>query len=188
MISYRITKYDPKKRNEKGHFLDNSEWTAISDIGKSDYNNPTFEQYERIENSYVDSIMLILNEKNISNLTIDSLELYDTKEDFEKHKQTGRLNNLVVDFDSEIKPLKDGIILDKNQISKIVRLILRETIWMLLINSQIEIKFGYDYYMYVTCEKLTNETIRCIELSGLFVEPEIGQIEYKVVDANGNEI
>lgn len=188
MISYRITKYDPKKRNEEGHFLDNSEWTSISDIGKPAYKKPTFEQYERVENLYVDSIMLILREKNISNLTIDSLELYDTKKDFEKYKRTGRLNNLVVDFDSEIKPLKDGMILNTDQISKIVRLILRETVWMLLINSQIEIKFGYDYYMYVNCEKLSNETIRNIDLSGLFVEPEIGQTDFIIVDSNDNEI
>lgn len=188
MISYRITKYDPKKRNEEGHYLDNSEWTSISDIGKPAYNNPTFEQYERIENLYVDSIVLILNEKNISNLIVDSLELFDTNVDFEEHKRTGRLNKLFVDFDSEIKPLKDGIILNLNQISKIVRLILRETIWMLLINSQIEIKFGYDYYMYVTCEELTIETINRIEKTGLFVEPQISQIDYKIIDSNGNYI
>ena len=188
MTSYRITKYNPKKRNEQGNFMDNSEWTSISDIGNPDYNCATFEQYEKIENLYVDSIMLILKEKNISNLTIKSLELYNTKKDFAKYKRTGRLNNLIVDFDKDIKPLKDGLILNTNQIDKIVRLILRETIWMLLVNLQIEIKFGYEYYMYVTCDKLSIETIKNIELSGLFVEPEVGQIEYKIVDSNGNEI
>jgi hypothetical protein len=168
MISYRITKYDPKKRNDQGHYLDNSEWTSISDIGKPDCNNTTFKQYERIENLYLDSIMLILKEKKISNLTINSLELNASKEDFEKHKLSGRLNNLVVDFDSEIKPLKDGIVLNINQISKITRLILRETIWMLLINSQIEIRFGYDYYMYVTCEKLSQPPITWTDLTKVF--------------------
>jgi len=31
---YRTTKFNPKKRNKQGYFLDNSEWTAISDVGK----------------------------------------------------------------------------------------------------------------------------------------------------------
>jgi hypothetical protein len=46
MTSYRITKYDPGRRNEQGHYLDDSEWTAISDIGKPEYNNMTYQAYE----------------------------------------------------------------------------------------------------------------------------------------------
>jgi hypothetical protein len=41
---------------------------------------------------------------------------------------------------------------------------------MIFLNTKIEIKFGYDYYMYVTCEELKLETIQAIEKTGLFVE------------------
>src|SRR5690606_35677859 len=104
-MTYRITKFDPKKRNEKGHFLDNSEWTAISDIGKPEYRNVGFEEYEKTETAYTESVKLILNEKNITSLKIDSLELSNTLEDFENFRKNGRLKNINVDFSNEIDNL-----------------------------------------------------------------------------------
>ena len=54
-----------------------------------------------------------------------------------------------------------------------IRLILRETVWMNLLNSEFKITFGYDYYMYVECSELTSMTIKQIERMGLFVEPNM---------------
>ena len=34
MYKYRITKYNPKYRNNKGHYLIKNEWSAISDINE----------------------------------------------------------------------------------------------------------------------------------------------------------
>ena len=135
-MSYRITKFDPKKRNNEGHFLDVSEWVSISDIGNPKYNNVNYAEYEKIETAYVKSIELILDEKRISNLKIDSFELYNTIEDFENFKKDGRLKNIDIDFRSEIATLKNGTTLNLIEIQKIIRLILRETIWMNLINSE----------------------------------------------------
>ncbi|MFD3002586.1 hypothetical protein ACFS7Z_19605 [Pontibacter toksunensis] len=188
MVSYRITKFNPTKRNEEGHYLDDSEWTAISDIGKAQYNNVTYQEYETIETAYVKSIQLILREKNRKSLRIDSLELYDTKEDFDRYKKDGRLRNLTVDFENEISILKNKDELSLSQIEKFTRLMLRETIWMLLVDRDIEVRFGYDYYMYVKCEELASETMDAIHNLGLFVEPNVGQIDYKIIDEDGNEI
>ena len=187
-MTYRITKFDPKKRNEEGHFLDNSEWTAISDIGNPKYNNISYAEYEKIETAYTESIKLILEEKRISNLKIDSFELYNTIEDFENYKKDGRLKNIDIDFKSEIATLKNGTTLNLKEIQKIIRLILRETIWMNLLNSEFKITFGYDYYMYVECSELTKSTIVNIQEMGLFVEPNMGQRTIIVVDENENEI
>lgn len=187
-MKYRITKFDPKKRNEEGYFMDNSEWTAISDIGNPKYNNVSYEEYEKIETAYVECIKLILDEKNITSLKIDSLKLHDSYEDFENHKKNGRLKNIDVDFNKEITPLKNGTILNIEQIQKAIRLILRETIWMDLLESEFKITFGYDYYMYTECSELTNSTIRQIERSGLFVESNMGQRTIIVTDEKGNEI
>ena len=187
-MKYRITKFDPKKRNVEGHFLDNSEWTAISDIGKPEYNNLSYEEYEKIESAYVKSIKLILDEKNIQNLKIDLLELHDTFEDFENYKKDGRLKNIDVDFNREIATLKNGTILNLREIQKMICLILRETIWMNLLKSEFRITFGYDYYMFVECSELTNSTIKQIEKTGLFVEPNVEQRTIIVTDENGNEI
>ena len=186
--TYRITKFDPKKRNEEGHFLDNSKWTAISDIGKSKYRNVGYEEYEKTETAYAESIKLILGEKNISSLKIDSLERHYTFEDFENYQKDGRLKNIDVDFNIEIATLKNGTVLNLGEIQKIIRLILRETVWMELLESEFKITFGYDYYMYVECSDLEKSTINRIEKMGLFVEPNMGQRKIIVTDEKGNEI
>jgi len=175
MISYRITKFDPNKRNQEGHYLDDSEWTAISDIGNPKYKNTTYQDYEKIETAYVESVKLILNEKNMKTLQTDSIELHNSSTDFENFKNDGRLKNISIDFNEEIQRLKENTILEFNEIDKIIRLILRETIWMNLIHSGIKIIFGYDYYMYVECLELKENTIENIEKMGLFVEPNIEQ-------------
>lgn len=188
MTSYRITKFDPGRRNDQGFYLDNSEWTSISDIGKPEYNNVTYELYEKIESAYVDTVMLILRDTDLDFLKVDSLELYATKKDFKKYEKTGNLKNINLDFDKDVKSLKNGLQLDSTQIGKIIRLILRETVWMILINDDLEVRFGYDYYMFVKTTNLKQSTIKQIEKTGLFVEPGIEPIEYMIVDRDGNEI
>lgn len=188
MTSYRITKFDPRRRNDQGFYLDNSEWTSISDIGKPEYNNVSYEEYEKIENAYVDAVMLILRDSNFEFLKVDSLELYETKRDFKKYEKTGRLKNINFDFDKDLKNLKNGVQLDSTQVEKIIRLILRETVWMLLVNDDLEVRFGYDYYMFVKTANLKQPAIEQIEKTGLFVESGIGPIEYIIVDKDGNEI
>ncbi|MGJ8734933.1 MAG: hypothetical protein ACSHW4_17375 [Cellulophaga sp.] len=168
--SYRITKYNPKNRNEEGHYLDNSEWTAISDIGKVKYKNISYEEYEKVETAYVKSIKLILAEKKITNLKVDSFYLHSTSKDFENYKKDNRLKNLEIDFKKEIKTIKNGDVLDLNQIDKVIRLVLRETMQMDLISTGLKIEFGYDYYMYVECDPLENNTIEMIHKINMFVE------------------
>jgi hypothetical protein len=170
MKKYRITKYDPAKRNEKGHYLDSTEWTSISDIGKAEYNSPTYSDYEKIENSYVESINEILKINQILELEISGLESYNTKQDFEEFKKNERLINLEVNYETEIKTLTEGTIVKVSSISKFVRLILRETIWMKLLSPKCNLEFGYDYYMYVQCKELSKKTIKTIEGLGLYVE------------------
>ena len=96
-----------------------------------------------------------------------------SKEEFEKEETTGKLKNINVDFDRDIRKLKNGFELNIENIEKIIRLILREMIWMVLVNENIEIRFGYDYYMYVSTVHLKPSTISKIENNGLFVEPDI---------------
>ena len=170
MVSYRITKYNPAKRNEQGHYLDDSEWTAISDIGNPDYNNLTYEEYEKIESAYVHAIQSIMRDHNFDFLIVDSLEFYNKKEDFNNFECSGRLKNISIDFEVELEKLDNGLKLNLLEIDKIIRLILRETVWMLLVNDHFEVRFGYDYYMYVTSETIKTSTIKQIENSGLFVE------------------
>ena len=188
MITYRITKYNPAKRNEHGHYLDKTEWTAISDIGKTEYNDVTYEAYEQIESAYIDAIKLMMQDNNLDCLIIDSFEFHGSKEGFKNYEKTGRLRNILVDFDKEIGNLKNGLKLNFSEIEKIIRLTLRETMWMLLLNENFEVKFGFDYYMYVKAFNIKPTTIQLIEKAGLFVEAEIEPINYTFTEKEGNEI
>jgi hypothetical protein len=129
-----------------------------------------------------------MQDNNFEFLKVDSLELHNTKHDFKKFEKDGRLRNIAVDFEKEIKSLKNGLPLNKSEIDKIIRLILRETVWMLLVNKDFEVRFGYDYYMYVKTVNLQKETIRKIESNKLFVEPEVEQIKYIITEREDNEI
>ncbi|MGB4847102.1 MAG: hypothetical protein WBP41_04240 [Saprospiraceae bacterium] len=186
MISYRITKYNPKKRNSEGVYLDNSEWISVSDIGKPEHNNLTYEEYVVIETAYVNSVLIILSELQLETLIIDSLHIHSSKNDFKQYITTGRLQNIDINFDKEIKPLKNGVKLNISQLDKIIRLILRETLGMILINKNIEVIFGFDYYMYVKCTKLNDKTINKIEALGLFVEPQVERRKFIITDNDGN--
>ncbi|MCB2377644.1 hypothetical protein LGH70_08625 [Hymenobacter sp. BT635] len=170
MVTYRITKFDPAKRDKAGAYTDHAEWTSISDIGKSKYGSPTYEEYEKVEMAYVAAITIVLAVNNIQSLSIDSLGLYTSRADFESFKTSERLRNLAVAFDRDMAGLKEGQAVPVTQIDQLIRLRLREIIWMDLIAPQVKVEFGYDYYMYVTCGELPAAAIKQIEETGLFVE------------------
>ena len=184
MTQYRITKYNPRFRDDEGSYNNNSEWTAISDIGKPEYNNLSYEEYEKTETAYVKSIFLIIEEKKVSSLRINSLKVGNCYDYFENDENVWRFKNLYLNIETDIKPLKDGIEIGYDKLDKIIRLILREVMYFILTGKNIEVKFGYDYYMYVKCDKLKSSTIEAIEQMGLFVEQDQGPIEYNLNYSN----
>ena len=145
---YRITKYDPKNRNEDGHYHVN-EWTAMSDIGKNFSGNVlTKEEYLSVENNYLFALEAFLAEGNVACLNISSLE-------------GGEKYNFV-----------QGQTLELRKILEIARLSLREELWCKLsLNRQAYIHFGYDYYMYIGVSRKCKKAIGSAENKGLFVEP-----------------
>jgi hypothetical protein len=51
MISWRVTKYKPDFRDERGAYL-RDEWTSLSEVGKSFGGvKLTFEEYRKIEDA-----------------------------------------------------------------------------------------------------------------------------------------
>ena len=170
LTNYRITKYNPQKRDSQGAYLDFEEWTSISDVGKATALFLTYEAYEEIENAYVAAVKTVLKEKNRFALNTSDVELHHVESDFRTFEIDGRLASLSVDFSKEIVDIRDGVTLSGSELDKFIRLILREVIWMKLFNDVMVVTFGYDYYMYVECEELQAITIAEIEKSGLYVE------------------
>lgn len=158
---WRITKYDPKNRDENGFYI-NDEWTSVSDIGKKyDDVEFTFDSYLFYENAYVDAVLKIMQGNNLQALKIKSLQkkLYNNYSNF-------------IEPDSKrfYKSLKTNTMISIQDISQIVRFALREIIWCKLVSDRMLVHFGYDYYMYVGSEYKSQEMLDVIKSNGLFVD------------------
>jgi hypothetical protein len=172
MNSYRITKYNPAKRDSNGYYADDKEWTSISDIGDSKFESFSYDDYKRIEDGYALCINLLMKEyKAFEFIATDVTNIWKSK-DIAKDKQTGRLRDLEVDFEKDIKPIIEGVKISETSVEYYSRLCLREVFQMKLINPKLEIEFGFDYYMYVTCPKIPENIVSQIEKNFLFVEED----------------
>lgn len=161
MYYYRMSKYNPVNRNSKGHYIAD-EWTSVNDIGNI-YSNQelTLSDYVLVEEKYVDAIKAIMTEVKIDKLRIQEFEKYEYSGIVE-----GNSDFLINMYDS----LAEGMMIEKQNLSSVVKLILREIAWAKLVNPSLEIHFGYDYYMYVCSEYSLSLAVKKMIESGLFVE------------------
>lgn len=159
---WRITKYDPKKRNLQGWFLEDT-WISYGDIG-SVYQGKklTYNEYVHVEDLYINAIVLLMNCLNVSHLQVKSLENH------------GSINeNPSIDTEEVIfvNGLEENDILSLKQVKIAVKLILRNYFWCKLVaKHKMFVHFGYDYYMYIGSRSECNDPIQKIRKSGLYVE------------------
>lgn len=163
MYSYRITKYNPKNRNDLGWYLAN-EWTSISDIGQfHNGKRVSKKEYFEIENSYVVSIRTVINFLRLKSLYVSNLEKHSTRPRCKRYTSKS--------MQELYKSVTDGMELCKQQIADMARLVLRELIWCKLETKDMSAHFGYDYYMYIiTFKELSSSLKDKIYNMGLFVE------------------
>ncbi|MGH2319799.1 hypothetical protein ACRC6Q_18955 [Planococcus sp. SE5232] len=154
MKSYRVTKYNPQYRNEKGVYV-KEEWISIFNIGKM-YEGKifTYEEYLETEDKYIAAIKIVMKDVNLESMQIKDLEL-------SSHR-------------SELT-IKEGEHVSFSDIDVVARMVLRGELWCILrANDLFEVHFGYDYYMYFVGEALTPEVINKIShIKGLYVEEMI---------------
>jgi hypothetical protein len=149
MKQYRITKYDPQYRNDRGVFT-KPDWTSISDIGKTiDGHSVTESEYMRVEDAYIESALHFLSEGGILSLTVRGLENHC------KHPTT----------------VSEGLTLTLHELQTPFREVLREKYWCRFEqNGKGFAHFGYDYYMYIGVSVLCSRSIQFATERGLFVE------------------
>ena len=166
MISWRITKYNTRYRNEKDEYQ-KDEWTSCHDIGKLyDGKEFTVNDYMAVENAYIYIILSLVKGANITTLTVKYLE---------KHNDSINLDESLLVYTEEMielfESLHEGNVLDIRDIEHLCRLVLREQLWCKLENdNKMFIHFGYDYYMYIGCLSNPEGVINLIERIGLFIE------------------
>lgn len=150
---YRVTKYDPLKRDEQGRFLE-IEWTAFSDVGNTFAGQVLSEQvYYQVEEAYVSTALAFLKEAGIDKLSLTSLENH------QKHREPG----------IDIRP---GQIYGLKELETLFRLVLREKLWCKFeIPNRAYVHFGWDYYMYVGVPGECPASSAQAKKLGLFVEP-----------------
>ena len=162
MCCYRITKYDPNYRNHNGHYAID-DWTSVKDVGEV-FNGKkfSFHSYKLCEDSYINTINLILKENGIAFLQVENLEKYGfvIYADLNAKKSRQYYDNAF-----------SGQAVYLNDINVFARLILREMLWCKLSMGSSFVHFGYDYYMYIGgVKELKAAELAAISQSGLFVE------------------
>ncbi len=119
MLNWRISKYNPKFRNEKSEYK-KDEWTSCYDIGKV-YNEKEFsvKDYMAVENSYINVLLSFLDITNTTVLIVKNLE---------KYNDNININGSSLIYTEEMIKLFESIeensVLDINYILNLSRLIL----------------------------------------------------------------
>jgi len=161
MYCWRITKYNPKYRDENGTYKKN-EWTSIHDVGKEfDGTQVTFHSYLIVEDAYVNAINRIIAGNGINSIKVEELE----KASYFDYQDLSSMG-----AKQYFKSLKNNADVSICNVEIIVRLLLREMMWCKLSCESMFVHFGYDYYMYIGSEKTLEDELAIIESNGLFVE------------------
>lgn len=156
MHYWRITKYNPLYRDDKGDYT-KDEWTSYSDIGKTFQGKIlTLEEYLKIEKAYIQAVLLFMKCLNLTLLRISCLE-----------KDGRRPKKITTDNNIEIINNQD---VNAETIKHIIQLILRDKIWCKFKAKDLQVRFGHDFYMLIRSLKSCDFTIKKIEQIGLFVE------------------
>lgn len=146
---WRVTRYDPARRDERGAFPRQS-WTSIADVGRIfDGVELTLEDYERIENAYLDAFVGFAEDAGVEQLQVRSLERGDG--------------------------IDEGDIVSPEEARHIVRRLLREEVICKLEapDNRFALHVGFDLYMYVGSMTPCRSAQRHAEELGLFVEPNV---------------
>ena len=70
MFSWKITKYNPKNRDETGFYLDSEEWTCFSEVGTK----VSEEDYLRTESNYINAITTFMDEMGLNKVYLNDIE------------------------------------------------------------------------------------------------------------------
>ena len=166
MKNYRITKYNPKNRNNEGHYqLD--EWTCPSEKGTF-FDGVEFksDEYFDIESKYIKAAIKLIESCNLDHLRVVSLDSNYMEENFIDPD-----SQWLLDDEFQAVKLFEDKSLNILEIETVLKMILRNFMGCSLeVNGELKLHFGYDYYMYASLPLIEQSTISYIESMGLYCE------------------
>ncbi|MEA2510692.1 MAG: hypothetical protein QOJ59_179 [Thermomicrobiales bacterium] len=163
MYQWRVTKYDPRRRDRRGRYR-GDDWTAASDVGGAfDGQTLSLEDYLSVEDQYVATAMHFLRESGLDGLMVVDLE--------SRSPDSLPDESPLPDVLSAGPPLAEGQRLSGADLERAIRLNLRSLLWCKLEEpGRFFIHFGHDYYMYIGSAVPCPESIAFAHRVGLFVE------------------
>jgi hypothetical protein len=148
MQHYRVTKYDPARRDVSGAYP-TDDWTSHSDIGQSFGGHTlTEERYAAVENAYLESAVAFLKEAGVRELAVVGLE------------------NAGAHVDSP----PEGAVIPTERLPAVLRSLLREEYWCKLESKSAFVHVGWDYYMYIGVLESCPLAESIAQSRGLFIE------------------
>lgn len=145
---YRVTKYDSELRDASGAYT-GDDWTMFEQIGQT-FNGVrlTLSTYLDVESRHLVVLASFLEESGTSRVTAVGVE--------SKDQSFG---------------VSEGANLSQIEAIETVRHMLREEGWCRLVDDdRFYIHVGWDYYVYVGCEKPCEVSVALAEEKGLFVD------------------
>jgi hypothetical protein len=165
MHGWRISKYDPRFRDEHGLYQ-KDEWIGAGQIGEVFPDGVLSEQeYLRVEDLYVSAVLRLWIAAGEPALQIRALE---TSAPFGLPAQSDSLAD--VGFRGWF-PSEGASITQAALIAAITRWCLREFGSCELVAGDLRVSFGYDYYLHVATTSDVADARRAVLESGLFIEP-----------------
>jgi hypothetical protein len=147
---YRLTKYDPAQRDDRGAFQ-GDDWTGISDIGET-FSGARLDlaTYLDVEARHLSLLAAFIEESEVSELVAEGVE--NASKQF-RVVEGDRLSSIAA--------------------IEAVRQMLREEGWCRLVDrDRFFIHVGWDYYIYVGSDRACIRSVEMAERLGLFVDRE----------------
>lgn len=147
---YRITKFDPAKRDPLGRYLVD-DWCMHSQIGKT-FGGILFteEEYLRVESAYISAAMAFYKEAGQPDVVVFGVE---------DNKDRGAPAN--------------GWLIPIDQLPVLCRALLREEYWCRIEGDDFFIHFGWDFQMYLGASTPCLRSLEFARSLGLFPEPVV---------------
>lgn len=166
MYWWRVTKYDPRYRDESGRYL-RDEWIGAAQIGEEFVDGIdgilTEEEYIRVEGLYAAAVVRFWTASGEPPLQIQALELSSS---FGLPSESDELDD--VGF-GDWRPV-NGERVPSARLEAIVRWCLRSLGWCRLVSDEFCVDFGYDFYMSIGTATAIDAARQEVTSSGLFVE------------------
>lgn len=175
MKQFRITKYNPGFRNNRGHYM-YDHWTEISDVGKTlEGELVTKEMYFTAEADYINAIIQVLFENKVTHLRLVAFDKKLWKYCLLENKDKWYHRTEFESFD-----LFEDKKVYIDELETVLQMLFRGYgFHHLEIKDKCFIHLGYDMYLYIGVDNLSKKLRDKLNKTSIFIEDFTSPYYYK---------